>query len=103
MQIIKQIRRFIAFRLVVPTLRAVGSLFFDQRYLRGRYFDQAITGWRWVARSILWQRILGVNRAARYPVSPFIGIDNPAGIEFDVDDLHNFQTWGCYFSNSHGG
>lgn len=103
MSIIKRLRRFFFFRIAVPILRAVCSLFFDKCYLRGRHFDESATGWRWAVRSILWQRILGFNRATRYPVSPLIGIDEPANIHFDVDDLNIFQSWGSYFSNSYGG
>ena len=89
--------------MAVPILRSVCSLFFDKRYLRGKHFDESAIGWRWAARSILWQRVLGFNREARYPVSPLIGIDEPANIQFDVDDLTMFQSWGSYFSNSYGG
>jgi hypothetical protein len=92
MSIIKRLRRLIFFGMAVPIMRAVCSLLFDKCYLRGKHFDESATGWRWAVRSILWQRILGFNRAARYPVSPLIGIDEPANIHFDVDDLQMFQS-----------
>jgi len=103
MSIIKRLLRFLFCRIAVPIFRAVGSLFFDARYLRGKYFDASLAGWRWALRSILFRKILGFNRLARYPVSPLIGIDDPTKIEFDVDDLQIFQSWGCYYSNSNGG
>jgi acetyltransferase-like isoleucine patch superfamily enzyme len=78
-------------------------LLFDKKYLRGRYFDASLVGWTWVLRSLLFQKILGFNRHVPWPVSPFIAIDDPRNLEFDVDDLNNFQTFGCYFSNSGGG
>jgi acetyltransferase-like isoleucine patch superfamily enzyme len=45
----------------------------------------------------LWQKILGFNRAAPWPVSPFSSIGPPENIQFDPDDLNNFQGIGCYF------
>ncbi|MGE5404439.1 MAG: DapH/DapD/GlmU-related protein, partial [Candidatus Saccharibacteria bacterium] len=35
--------------------------------------------------------------------SQFIFIDEPQNIFFDQDDINNFQTFGCYFSNTQGG
>lgn len=90
------------FRCFLPILRIFGSLFFDRRYLRGKYFDQSLSGWRWVLRSILWQKLLGFNRHIPWPVSPFIGIYKPSNVEFDVDDINNFQTYGTYFQNFSG-
>lgn len=83
--------------------RQLASLFFDKKYLRGRHFDASLVGWKWVLRSILFQKILGFNRHVPWPVSPFMSIDDPQNLEFDVNDLNNFQTFGCYFSNSFGG
>jgi acetyltransferase-like isoleucine patch superfamily enzyme len=47
----------------------------------------------------LTQRLLNFNRHIPWPVSPFIAIVDPKNIEFDPDDLNNFQTFGCYFQN----
>lgn len=85
------------FHLILPGLKILGSLFFDNRYLNGIYFDESLVGWKWLIRSILWQKILGVNRHVPWPVSPFILISNPPNIEFDNNDLNNFQTIGNYF------
>jgi len=84
----------------VPLMRLLGPLFFDRRYFQGRHFDKSLQGWFWVWRSIWWQKVLGFNRAVPWPVSPFILIANPKTITFDPDDLNNFQTLGCYFSNA---
>lgn len=90
------------FRISLPVLRAVGSIFFSKRYLKGHYFDMSLIGWKWVVRSILWQKILGVNRHVPWPVSPFILVSSPPNIEFDNDDLCNFQTVGNYFQTYRG-
>jgi acetyltransferase-like isoleucine patch superfamily enzyme len=90
------------FRMSLPVLRAAGSIFFDKCYLKGLYFDTSLIGWKWVVRSILWQKILGVNRHVPWPISPFILVSSPPNIEFDNDDLCNFQTVGNYFQTYRG-
>ncbi len=88
-----------AFYAMLPILRFIGSLFFEKKYLRGRYFDDSISGWKWLLRSIIWQKILGFNHHIPWPVSPLIIISNPKNIIFDVNDINNFQTFGNYFQN----
>ena len=88
--------------VAVPALRLAGPLFFDRKYLAGRHFSDSGDGWRWVARSILTQRILRYNRHVPWPVSPFIIVGNARNITFDVDDLNNFQTIGNYFQSYAG-
>lgn len=86
----------------VPLLKVIGPMLFQRRYLTGRHFEEGGDGWRWVARSILTQRVLRFNRHIPWPVSPFIIISNARNLTFDVDDLNNFQTIGCYFQNFAG-
>lgn len=92
---IKQALRFI----IVGISKPIAAVFFDNKYLKGRYFDKGLMGWRWVWRSILWQKILGFNRHVPWPVSPFINISSAKNISFDVGDLNNFQMSGTYFQN----
>lgn len=85
--------------IFIPFLRITAPLFFDKNYLHGKYFDNSEIGWKWVLRSLLWQKIFGINRRVPWPVSPFISISNPDNIYFEVDDMNNFQTHGIYFQN----
>ncbi len=80
-------------------VRALGYLCFPRRYLRGRHFEPSTRGWHSVWWSIWLQKVLGFNRHVPWPVSPFIAIGNPDNLTWDVDDLNNFQTFGCYFQN----
>jgi hypothetical protein len=89
-------RRF-AVRWVVPVARFVSSFFFDSKYLRGRHFEVGLGGWKWVWRSFWTQCLLGVNRHVPWPVNPLITITDPDRIEFDPDDMNNFQMPGTYF------
>ncbi len=81
-----------------PLLRAILSIWYKKEYLKGRYFDVHVTGWRWAVEGLLYQKILRINSHVPWPVSPFSRVSYPASnIVFDVDDLHIFQTFGCYF------
>ena len=72
---------------------------FDVKYLRGRYFTKSKSGYKWLLRSIITQKILGMgNRECPWPVSPFCIVEFPESIEFDPDDINNFQAFGSYFS-----
>jgi acetyltransferase-like isoleucine patch superfamily enzyme len=71
---------------------------FDNKYLKGRYFTKSKWGYKWLLRSIITQKILGLgNRSCKWPVSPFCTVTFPESIEFDPDDLNIFQTFGSYF------
>jgi len=87
---------------LLPLIKLISPLFFDKKYLAGRHFDKNTIGWTWVLSSILWQKIFGFNRHIPWPVSPFISISNPNNIEFHVDNLDNFQSYGVYFQNFYG-
>src|SRR5262245_38156510 len=100
-----RLTRFLEFMfrtVMVPILELTSPIFFDRQYLTGRHFVKSGEGWRWVTRSLLTQRILRYNRHVPWPVSPFINISNPRNLKFDVDDLQNFQSMGCYFQNFAG-
>lgn len=88
---LKRIFVFIS-KLIVP-------IFFDKKYLTGRWFEKHAVGWLWAWRSIWWQRVHGFNRHIPWPVSPQIRISNAENIVFHPDDLNNFQGYGSYFQN----
>jgi len=91
--------KILALLIVKPICR----LAWNKKYLRGRHFEQSTRGWRWAWRGFWLQKVLGFNRHVPWPCSPFIHVFHPEGIEFDVDDLNNFQTFGCYYANAPGG
>jgi acetyltransferase-like isoleucine patch superfamily enzyme len=84
-------------------LRGIFSVFFDVRYLRGRFFEENAQGWKWALKCLLTQRLLWFNRHVPWPTGPFMLVGDPSRIEFHPDDLNNFQTFGVYFSNPNGG
>lgn len=88
------------FSLLLPAFRAVGGIFFDRRRLVGIYFDDSTTGWKWVLRGILFQKILGFNRNITWPVSPLNSVSISRNLEFDPDDINMFNEMsGKYFQN----
>lgn len=87
---------------MTPPLRLIGGLFFERQYLTGKWFDEGLRGWVWVWRSIWTQKLLGINRDAPWPMGPFSRVVNPHKVTFHVDDLNNFQTFGCYIQGTGG-
>ena len=82
-------------------LRCFFSIFYERKYLRGYYFDTKRIGWYWSLRGIK-SRIIGPNGTIPWPVNPNTIISNPRNIDFDINDLHIFQTPGCYWQNHDG-
>lgn len=78
------------------------GLFYDKKYLAGKYFDNSVVGWQWVRRCFFSQKILGKNRHIPWPCSPSITISDCKNIFFDNDDLNNFHGFGNYFQNFAG-
>lgn len=89
---------------------SIGRMFsyyaYDKKYRLSRYFQVGqgskmyAIGWRWAARDCMARSLLGINRGIPWPVSignTIVGDYN--NIEFDPDDLNNFQGSGCYFQS----
>ena len=96
-------KKFFFIKFIRPVLLVVSSLFFDKKFLNGRYFDCSLLGWEKLFKSIFTQKLFGYNLKAKWPVSPFISIDNPDNIFFHPDDMNNFWHFGCYYANANGG
>lgn len=78
--------------------KTIGRLCFDSKYMKGKYFKKYRSeGWGWVVRGFWFQKVMGFNRYVPWPVSPRVAVGDYSNIEFDVDDLNNFQTFGTYF------
>ena len=79
------------------------SLFFyDRKYLRGLWFAGRMggvcaAGWEWVTHDALGRISSLHNREARFPIDRRCQVISPQNLEFDPDDLNNFQSFGIYF------
>ncbi|WP_244178467.1 DapH/DapD/GlmU-related protein [Maribacter litoralis] len=88
-------------KVVIFFVRIIAPLFFKKRYLKGKYFhrDKDNIGWIWVAKGIWRQKILGFNRSVPWPICHTSMISNWENIIFNLEDVNNFQSPGCYFQN----
>ncbi len=96
------IKKFFKHKFVRFILKSFFSLFYDKKFLVGRWFDEGLTGFRWCLNGIFYQKILKFNCNIPWPVSPFIRISNPNNLIFHPNDLNNFQSFGIYFQNFSG-
>lgn len=79
--------------------RATGGMFFERRYLSGKWFDSRRIGWLWVLKGIWFQKILGFNRGVPVPVDPRCRISNFGNLILGKNTLNNLQNHGVYFQN----
>jgi len=95
------IKKILYSQILKNVMRFLFGLFYDRKYLKGKYFDIKRMGWYWAFRSLR-NRIFGDNRHIPWPVNPHTLISRYENLEFDIDDLHIFQTPGCYWQNHDG-
>lgn len=81
-------------------LVAIGR--YDKKYItKKHFFNRSLfiysPGWRWMWHGWLGSLISGSNDTVPWPVSSYNKIVGWENIEFDIDDLNNFQGKGCYF------
>lgn len=90
-------------KFYIMTSKMIMPIFFKKTYLKGRWFENNLEGWKWCWRSLIFQRLFGINRHVPFPVSHNIVIGKVEDIQFDVNDINNFQHFGCYFQSWNGG
>lgn len=73
------------------------SMVYDKKYLKGKYFENNIKGWRWCWRNFFMQKIIGYNRHVPFPVSHRNNIGDYHKLKFHPDNINMFQNFGCYF------
>ncbi|GGA20465.1 acyltransferase [Psychrobacillus lasiicapitis] len=80
----------------------IGKVFYDKKYLTGKWFEGKDTGWNFVLKNFIWQKIFRFNSHIPFPVSPRIVIAKNENLIFHPDDINNFQSFGIYFQNYNG-
>lgn len=88
--------------IITPLLILVLKIFFDKKYLTGRYFEKNLGGYVFALRSIWCKNILRLGRPRCFPTALTCHISNDKNIHFHPDDLNNFQSPGTYFQNFKG-
>jgi acetyltransferase-like isoleucine patch superfamily enzyme len=76
-------------------------LFYDLKYLKGRWFHGTLQGIKWIISGLFWQKIVRINARVPFPCSPDVRINNPKNIIFHPDDLNNFWNLGLFIDASH--
>lgn len=89
-------RKIAQLKIVRLILRCFFSIFYQKKYLVGKYFDQKSMGWLWAWRG-LHGRIWGENRNVPWPVHPRTIVQGANNITFPQDSFHIFQVPGCYW------
>lgn len=84
--------------LLIPLL----CCFYDKEHLRGKHFDNCLTGFIWAIRSIFQKNILRLGTPMPWPTGLTCHVSSPKNIVFHPDDLNNFQSPGTYFQNFKG-
>ncbi|MFL2140602.1 acyltransferase [Ruoffia sp. FAM 26254] len=89
-------------KIYIGLSRIIMSLFYDKSYFRGKHFKNSTKGWQWCWRNVFMQKIIGINKSVPFPVSFRSDFGHWYNIEFDLDDLNNFQHFGCYYQSWNG-
>lgn len=95
---IKKVTKFI----YIKSSKLIMPLFYEKKYLRGKWFDNSVKGWKWCWRSVFMQKFVGYNKRVPFPMSHRSKLGNAKNIEFSLDDISMFQHFGCYFQNYSG-
>lgn len=82
--------------------RLIFSLFYNKKYLKGKWFDYRLDGWHWCWKVLIDQKIKGYNRHIPFPVNPTTVVGCLDNITFDIDNIDNFWKTGVYFQCWHG-
>lgn len=92
----------ILFFKITPLVKLFLRIFFDKKYLTGRYFDQSFYGYIFAFKSVWSKNILRLGKPNCFPTALTCQISNDKNIHFHPDDLNNFQSPGTYFQNFKG-
>ncbi len=85
-----------------PILLLLFRLFFDKKYLQGKWFESNIGGYIFSIKSIWVKNILRLAPPMPFPTALTCTISSSQNIHFHPDDINNFQSPGTYFQNFKG-
>ncbi|MGL4990281.1 MAG: acyltransferase [Sarcina sp.] len=95
------IRKILYSKLILQANLFILNIFFERKYLKGKYFYEKRAGLLWGWKSVF-RKIFGNNRGIPFPVGASCIVSNSRNLEFDVDSINVFQSPGCYFQNHRG-
>lgn len=86
-------------KILISFLRTFICIFYDKKYIKGRFFDNAFQGYKIALRSIWVKNILRLSNPHKFPTALNCHISNSDNIIFHPDDINNFQSPGTYYQN----
>ena len=95
------IRRFLYSSFVHSINISLLSLFYDKKYLTGKFFDEQRYGFVWAWRGLS-RSIRNRRRGITWPICKSCRIPSGKNISFDPSSLNVFQQRGCYFQDYTG-
>lgn len=70
--------------------------FYDKNYFKSRWFKTPFSdGWHWAYVDIIHRIVFHRHLDIPWPISPYVNCGK--NIDFDIDDLDNFQSQGSYY------
>jgi acetyltransferase-like isoleucine patch superfamily enzyme len=87
------------FEWVKVPLKYSLRMFFGKEYLNSVYFND-YRGYLWSIRAIVSRNILRLNSPLPFPCHHSVTITNWRNLDFNFNDINNFQSPGCYFQCS---
>lgn len=67
--------------------KLIMPLFYDKKFLCGRWFEESSLGWTWCWRNLWMQKVKGINRDIPFPVSFRNEVSSAENLIFDPDDM----------------
>lgn len=92
-------KRLYKVKIIKKLIFMIFRMFFEDQYMKGRYFDDSLKGSLWAVKCIWTRNILRLNRPLPFPAAHTCNISSPKKIFFHPDDINNFQSPGTYFQN----
>ena len=90
-------------KIFILIMKIIAPLFYDKKYLCGKYFDDRTDGWVWVFKGIWHQKLLGFNRRIPWVTCTSITISSKNNIEgrkksgyYEKSNGMNTTDWAYY-------
>lgn len=83
-------------KFVTCILKAFLSVFYEKKYLSGKFFEQYRAGYWWALKGIP-RRIAMSRQNVKWPIGKRTEVLDGNNIKFDNSSLNVFQQPGCYF------
>lgn len=95
------IRKFVYSKFFSMINKFLLSIFYNRKYLKGKFFDEQRYGYVWAWKGIF-RRLFNLRKKIDWPVGKNVRIPRGENIFFPASSVNIFQSYGCYFQNQLG-